>query len=1076
MANNILSLLDFERINTLLEGFNKITGFVTAILDLDGNVLSKSGWRHLCTHYHRINPLTAGLCKISDTELANNMAAGEKYHCYKCLNGLFNVAVPLMVDGEHIANLFSGQFFFEKPERDFFAQQAIQYGFDQEKYLQALDEVPIIPEEKMKPALQFLLGMTELIVEMALKQLEQNVLNEALQQKQNELNIQYLELQQAKDDAQHSEKYLQSIINAIGDPVFVKDEHSSILLANDAFCSLFELQRNHIIGKTLAEDVAPHERDSFLAIDRQVLDNGLEKINEESITIRGGQTRIISTRKTRFIGKNNTKFLVGVIHDISRNKQVEEALRQSEANYRTLIETMPDGVYKTTHAGKIIDLNPALIKMLGYNSKEEMLNLNINEILYFDPDERARLTLEGMDKNMISYRLRRKDGSEVWVEDNGWYTFNEAGEIIIHEGTLRDITDRKKQERELIEALQRARESEDKYRSIFENSSVAILLTTTDGGILSANEYTCSLLGYTEAELCKIGRQGIMDSNDIRLSALLAQQSQTGKIKGELTFVKKDSTHFEAEISLLIFQDSDGNPRNSMVLRDLTEQKIAQQALVDSELKYRYLFENNPVPMWIFDKDTLFFLEVNDTAIHNYGYTRDEFLKMTIKDIRPPEDLPMLEKVVAGLSPDFNSLGEWRHIKKNGEVITVEIVSHSINFESRKAILVLVNDITKRKEAELQLRKLSRAVEQNPASILIADINGSIEYVNPKFTQLTGYKMEEVLGCNPRILKSGHTSQESYDELWSTILSGKEWHGELQNRKKNNEIYVESASISPIFNDQDEITHFVAVKEDITERKWAFAEINKLNEQLEARVLERTAQLASANKELESFSYSVSHDLRTPLRALDGFANMLIQDYSAALDDEGIRMLNVIISNANRMGTLIDDLLAFSRLSQQELRLTEIDMKSLVTATFNEIVNGTDKTKIDFRLHNIPSAWGDPVLMQQVWVNLIGNAVKFTSKKQERIIEIGHYIEEDYCVYYIKDNGAGFNMEFSNKLFAVFQRLHSPKEFEGTGIGLANVNRIIQRHNGSVWGEGIPGQGATFFFSLPDKTKSPASK
>lgn len=227
---------------------------------------------------------------------------------------------------------------------------------------------------------------------------------------------------------------------------------------------------------------------------------------------------------------------------------------------------------------------------------------------------------------------------------------------------------------------------------------------------------------------------------------------------------------------------------------------------VSNENKYRYLFEHNPIPMWIYSLETLAFLEVNNSAVQHYGYSRDEFLKMRLSDIRPIEDLEKLQKDVADTSNAFNNAGQWRHIKKNGDIIYVDIISHSIEYESVKARLVLLNDITDQKNTQEQLRKLSLAVQQNPASIMITDMNGIIEYVNPKFSILTGYEPHEVIGKNPRILKSGTTSPDEYDNLWKIITSGRVWQGEFQNCKKNGEIYIESASISPIADEYGTIT------------------------------------------------------------------------------------------------------------------------------------------------------------------------------------------------------------------------------------------------------------------------------
>lgn len=242
----------------------------------------------------------------------------------------------------------------------------------------------------------------------------------------------------------------------------------------------------------------------------------------------------------------------------------------------------------------------------------------------------------------------------------------------------------------------------------------------------------------------------------------------------------------------------------------------------------------------------------------------------------------------------------------------------------------------------------------------------------------------------------------------------------------------------------------------------------ELNAELESRVSERTAQLEEANKELEAFSYSVSHDLRAPLRAIDGFSRMIVEDHAEGLDPEGRRLLGVVSANARRMAQLIDALLRLSRLGRSEVRCTSVDMASLAHAAFEEIVESPEaRGRIEFRVGDLPSAMGDPALLMQVWVNLLSNAVKFTSNRERPVIEVDGEVEGRGAVYRVKDNGAGFNMAYAGKLFGVFQRLHGPGEFEGTGVGLALVRRIVLRHGGRVWAEGKVGEGATFFFALP---------
>ena len=365
------------------------------------------------------------------------------------------------------------------------------------------------------------------------------------------------------------------------------------------------------------------------------------------------------------------------------------------------------------------------------------------------------------------------------------------------------------------------------------------------------------------------------------------------------------------------------------------------------------------------------------------------------------------------------------------------------------------------------------ALETAANGVLITDRAGTILWSNPAFSALTGYAAEEVRGRNPRLLKSGLHDVPFYKKLWATILSGETWRGEFANRRKDGSIYYDEHTIAPVRRPGGEITHFVAIMQDITGRKAAEEKIRKLNEELEARVRQRTAQLEEASREMESFSYSVSHDLRAPLRHISGFVNLLRTGAGATFEGDDLHSLNQIADSALRMSRLIDDLLAFSRMSRAEMHQGEVPLDALVDeaiATFHAEVAGRT---INWNKEALPVVNGDHNLLRQVFVNLLSNAIKYTRPRNPARIEIGSRLSPGEHVIFVRDNGVGFDMQYADKLFGVFQRLHFEGDFEGSGIGLANVRRIIARHGGHTWAEAKVDEGATFYFSLP--TKSPST-
>jgi PAS domain S-box-containing protein len=356
-------------------------------------------------------------------------------------------------------------------------------------------------------------------------------------------------------------------------------------------------------------------------------------------------------------------------------------------------------------------------------------------------------------------------------------------------------------------------------------------------------------------------------------------------------------------------------------------------------------------------------------------------------------------------------------------------------------------------------------------AVITIDSRGFIKSWNPEAERIFGWSRQEILGKT--LTESIIPPQHREAHLRGMKHFAASGQGPVLNkrieitalRKNGTEFPVELA-ITPIRT--GEHVSFSAFLRDITERKQAEAEIQLLNTTLEQRVRNRTSQLESANKELEAFSYSVSHDLRTPLRHIDGFVELLQEELSPSVTAEGKRYLEIISKSARKMGELIDDLLDFSRTGREKMTLDSVNTEDLVSEVIQELAADHRDRIVHWDIGSLPALNGDRPLLKQVWINLLSNALKYTRQRTETQIAIrSRKTENGFWEFSIEDNGAGFDMDYAGKLFGVFQRLHREDEFEGTGIGLAIVRRIILRHGGHIWAEGKVGQGATFHFTLP---------
>jgi PAS domain S-box-containing protein len=480
-----------------------------------------------------------------------------------------------------------------------------------------------------------------------------------------------------------------------------------------------------------------------------------------------------------------------------------------------------------------------------------------------------------------------------------------------------------------------------------------------------------------------------------------------------------------------------------------------------SEERFSKVFRQSPVAIAIFNKKDNCLIDVNEIFIRESGYSRKETVGRKINELNLFSDPQDINKIIQ-LLQDKGSIKDFecKIRRKSGEIRNVVSTSIEINLGGEDHYLSIIQDITERKKAESEVLKLSNAVRQSPVSVIITDINGDIEYVNPKFSELTGYSSEDVLGKNPRILKSGESSPEEYKNLWQTITSGNPWFGEFHNKKKNGELFWEQVSISSIKDTRGKILHYLAVKEDITDKKKTFEDLT-----ISKRKAEESSLLKSA------FLSNINHEIRTPLNGLMGFADLLIgQDVSE--DDKKI-YLKILIESSERLLSTISDIVEMSRIETEQITVenAKINLNGFVRSLYDNYKSYAEKKGLTFRLTNTledKDIWVeiDNNKLDSILNNFLKNAIKYTT---EGFVELGLTITDHEFIFYVKDSGIGIRPDRLKSIFHRFVQadISNTRPYDGLGLGLSIANSYALLIGGKIDVESVEGIGSTFSLQLP---------
>ena len=539
--------------------------------------------------------------------------------------------------------------------------------------------------------------------------------------------------------------------------------------------------------------------------------------------------------------------------------------------------------------------------------------------------------------------------------------------------------------------------------------------------------------------------------------------------------LRSDGEEFPLEASISQVETK-GQKLYTVILRDVTERQRAEQ-------RFRQVIEGAPNGMVMVDPDGKIVL-INAQIEKAFGYHRDELLGQQI-ELLVPGRFRALHPLYRGgfaAAPTTRPMGSGRDLfglRKDGTEFPVEIGLNPIETQQGLMILGTIVDITERKLAETALRRsqqqLAAVIGSAMDAIITVDDQQRVVLFNAAaermFLVTSGEAMGQPLGrFIPERFRSAHHNHIQDFGRTNVTKRSMGTLGALFGLRSDGREFPLEASISQIESDGKKL--YTVILRDITERKRSEEEVHKLHEQLEQRVTERTLELRAANKELEAFSYSVSHDLRAPLRHINGFSQALLEDYSDQLDEQGKSYLQEVRSASQEMAQLIDDLLQLARVSRTEMRREIVDLSNVARTILNRLQRNQAERVVTVTINEGLQARGDRRLLEVVLKNLLGNAWKFTSQREQAEIEFGAGKSGSETFYFVRDNGAGFDTAYAHKLFGVFQRLHTTREFEGTGVGLAIVQRIVHRHGGRVWAEGAVDRGATFFFTLAPSKES----
>ncbi|MDP3312431.1 PAS domain S-box protein [Lutibacter sp.] len=891
--------------------------------------------------------------------------------------------------------------------------------------------------------------------------------------------------------------------------------------------------------KTFLDILPTINRNQFLRQAEPLLQNQSDKILFESIFQRKDKTTVPVEVQLTLSFFDKKEVYVALIYDITERKQANKLIKNQKEQYDSLVQNIPVGVYKfrmkTSEEMSFEYISPRMCEMAGITEKDAYLDyMNVFKTVH--PDEFENF-INLILATFHNPKLFEWEGRVVIKDKIKWFSVRSNPSIvengdILWDGVVTDITEHKKAEQLLQESEQRfvtfmnntsalAWIKDENLNYVFLNKAYENMQNIKLENIKGKDDFI--IFGQEIAERLQQNDRFVLETNQL--------------LETDETVVDYKGTIFHALVNKFPIQTESGKKFVGGMAIDMTEHKKAEQLLQESEIHFRQLFENNPQPMWIYDLETLQFKDVNETALKKYGYAKDEFLTMTLKDIRPQEDIASLLKNIESVTDEFQESGVWRHQLKDGKLILVEIFSHNLLFEGKPARLVLVNDVTERKQTEEEILTINKELktlnEIIMASVSSINLKEMLDTVLDEALQICGLEGGTICLIEPdntfKLISQRESSEETIIDLTENkikvgdclcgscvqdncplILNTKEEVLKYATREvlRGEDIRFHAAfpliskgiglGVLCVFTRTDikPIPRSLKILETLSSQVALFIENILLVQDLENKVKERTLELeksekallnmvddlnikqnqlatsnkklAEINKEMETFSYSVSHDLKAPLRGIDGYSNLLQELYASELNEEAKIFVNNIRSGTQQMNQIIEDLLAYSRLDHSLIKKSFLNINLFINNSINLYKKELDDFKFEVQI-NIPTILivADLDGLSIAFRNIFENAIKFTKLVENPKIIIDFEEDKNFWHILVTDNGIGFDMKYYDKVFQIFKRLHRVEEYPGTGIGLAMVEKAMQRMDGRVWATSELGKGATFYLEIP---------